>query len=131
MALIHNLVDWAPLGLPAFLFVITVVVFFHELGHFSVARACGGLHEIIQDFDPGAGVGNGFLFYDYSSEALWDAIMRARKLFADRPAWERLMERAMSADFSWENTAARYEKVYAHLAAKPKPSKFAGPGFPR
>ena len=30
-----------PLGLPAFLFVITLVVFFHELGHFLVARACG------------------------------------------------------------------------------------------
>ena len=41
MGLIHNLADWAPMGLPAFLFVITVVVFFHELGHFSVARACG------------------------------------------------------------------------------------------
>jgi regulator of sigma E protease len=26
---------------PAFLFVITVVVFFHELGHFLAARACG------------------------------------------------------------------------------------------
>ena len=30
---------WTPLGLPAFLFVITLVVFFHELGHFLVARA--------------------------------------------------------------------------------------------
>jgi len=27
--------------IPAFLFVITVVVFFHELGHFVVARRCG------------------------------------------------------------------------------------------
>ena len=27
--------------IPAFLFVITVVVFFHELGHFVVARWCG------------------------------------------------------------------------------------------
>ena len=35
---LHGLVGWAPLGLPAFLFVITVVVFFHELGHFAVAR---------------------------------------------------------------------------------------------
>src|SRR4051812_32016898 len=26
---------------PAILFIITVVVFFHELGHFLVARACG------------------------------------------------------------------------------------------
>ena len=32
---------WVPVGLPAFLFIITIVVFFHELGHFSVARAFG------------------------------------------------------------------------------------------
>jgi regulator of sigma E protease len=38
---LHGLVAWTPLGLPAFLFVITVVVFFHELGHFAVARWCG------------------------------------------------------------------------------------------
>jgi regulator of sigma E protease len=38
---LRNLVLWAPLGLPAFLFVITLVVFFHELGHFLVARAFG------------------------------------------------------------------------------------------
>ncbi len=31
---LHNLVEWAPRGLPAYLFLITVVVFFHELGHF-------------------------------------------------------------------------------------------------
>jgi regulator of sigma E protease len=37
----HRLFDWAPLGIPAFLFVITVVVFFHELGHFAVARFFG------------------------------------------------------------------------------------------
>jgi regulator of sigma E protease len=38
---LHGLINWIPLGLPAFLFVITVVVFFHELGHFAVARLCG------------------------------------------------------------------------------------------
>jgi regulator of sigma E protease len=38
---LRSLVLWTPLGLPAFLFVITLVVFFHELGHFLVARACG------------------------------------------------------------------------------------------
>ncbi|HEX3944737.1 MAG TPA: RIP metalloprotease RseP [Rhizomicrobium sp.] len=38
---LHGLIGWIPLGLPAFLFVITVVVFFHELGHFTVARFCG------------------------------------------------------------------------------------------
>src|SRR5215510_14249372 len=38
---IRSLVAWTPLGLPAFLFVITLVVFFHELGHFLVARYFG------------------------------------------------------------------------------------------
>jgi regulator of sigma E protease len=38
---LQGVVGWVPLGLPAFLFVITVVVFFHELGHFSVGRLCG------------------------------------------------------------------------------------------
>lgn len=36
--ILHGFAGWLPVGLPAFLFVITVVVFFHELGHFSVAR---------------------------------------------------------------------------------------------
>jgi regulator of sigma E protease len=43
---IRSFFEWAPLGLPAFLFVITMVVFFHELGHFLVARACGVKVEV-------------------------------------------------------------------------------------
>src|SRR5260221_2096103 len=38
---IRSLIVWTPLGLPAFLFVITLVVFFHEMGHFLVARWFG------------------------------------------------------------------------------------------
>jgi regulator of sigma E protease len=38
---IRGLIAWTPMGLPAFLFVITLVVFFHELGHFLVARFFG------------------------------------------------------------------------------------------
>src|ERR1041385_7085729 len=43
---IHSLIVWTPLGLPAFLFVITTVVFFHELGHFWVARRFGVKVEV-------------------------------------------------------------------------------------
>jgi regulator of sigma E protease len=41
LSVLHNLIAWAPLGLPAFLIVLTFVVFFHELGHYLVARAFG------------------------------------------------------------------------------------------
>src|SRR5258707_15875484 len=40
-SLVTNLFSWMGVGLPAFLFVITLVVFIDELGHFEVARLCG------------------------------------------------------------------------------------------
>jgi regulator of sigma E protease len=40
-AVITEFFSWMGVGLPAFLFVITLVVFVHELGHFLVARWCG------------------------------------------------------------------------------------------
>jgi regulator of sigma E protease len=46
MSVFGNIVSWAPLGLPAWLFVITVVVFFHELGHFAMARLFGVKVEV-------------------------------------------------------------------------------------
>ena len=49
---IRGLLDWIPLGLPAFLFVITVIVFIHELGHFSVARAFGIRVETFCNMSP-------------------------------------------------------------------------------
>jgi regulator of sigma E protease len=44
--------SWFELGLPSFLFVITVVVFFHELGHFLMARC---FDVKIQTFSVGFG----------------------------------------------------------------------------
>ena len=93
-----------------------------KYGTIPIARACGGLHQIIQDCDP-AGGGTGFVFYDYNPEALWDAIGRAKKIFANPAEWEPLMRRAMACEFSWENAAAEYEKTYAWiLRAAQKPA---------
>src|SRR6266481_4578213 len=41
MSALQGLASWSVYGIPGFLFLITVVVFFHELGHFSVARFFG------------------------------------------------------------------------------------------
>ncbi|MEP6603540.1 MAG: glycogen synthase [Spartobacteria bacterium] len=80
-----------------------------------VARATGGIHEIIEDYDPVEDRGYGFLFYEYSTEALWDAIKRAREVFQDKTVWVALAERAMSRNFSWEVSAGRYEQLYNEL----------------
>lgn len=88
-----------------------------KYGTIPVARACGGLHQIVRDYDPTTGGGNGFLFFDYSTEALWDSIGRAKKLYADAPTWKTLVQQAMASDFSWSRAEEKYEKIYAHLLA--------------
>jgi starch synthase len=86
-----------------------------KYGTLPIARATGGLHEIIRDVDPTTGTGTGFLFFDPTPEAFWDTITRARQLFRDSAQWQELMRRAMEADFSWEKAVERYEALFRGL----------------
>ena len=86
-----------------------------KYGALPVARATGGIQEIIEDYDPSMDAGFGFLCYEKTPDAFWDSIKRARELFHDKPTWTTLMERAMARDFSWSEAAARYESLYAEL----------------
>jgi len=88
-----------------------------KYGALPVARATGGIHEIIEDYDPTSESGYGFLCYEYSSEAFWDAIKRAREIFRARHLWTTLMKRAMARDFSWQASAQRYEVLYKELVS--------------
>src|SRR5438045_3694079 len=58
-----------------------------QYGALPVARVTGGIQEIIEDYDPSTDSGYGFLCYEYSSDAFWDAMKRARQIFCDRTLW--------------------------------------------
>jgi starch synthase len=87
-----------------------------KYGTIPIARDSGGLHQIVQDYDPTTGSGNGFVFFDYSVASFWDAIRRARKLFRSKEEWSTLMRRAMQSDFSWDAAAEKYERLYEFLS---------------
>jgi starch synthase len=86
-----------------------------KYGALPVARATGGIQEIIEDYDPTLDIGYGFLCYEKTPDAFWDSIKRSLEIFQDKTLWATLVERAMSRDFSWEAVAERYEAVYAQL----------------
>jgi starch synthase len=88
-----------------------------KYGALPVARATGGIQEIIEDYDPWSDNGYGFLCYEYSTEAFWDAIKQARDVFRDGELWKKLMERAMARNFSWATAAERYEALYRQVAS--------------
>jgi starch synthase len=87
-----------------------------KYGALPVARVTGGIQEIIEDYDPTTDRGYGFLCYQYSSDAFWDAMKRARQIFRDQRLWTKLMKRAMARNFSWDVSAQRYEALYREVA---------------
>ena len=84
-------------------------------GTIPVVRATGGLRDSVMPFDEATGQGTGFLFDDYSSEALVQAVDRALDCFGRPAAWRRLMANAMAQDFSMDRTAGEYAALYARL----------------
>src|SRR4029077_5056826 len=71
-----------------------------KYGALPVARATGGIEEISEEYDPLSENGYGFLCYEYSTEAFWDAIKRVRDLYRDQDLWAKLRGRAMARNFS-------------------------------
>ncbi len=85
-------------------------------GALPLVRGTGGLFQIVRDHSLDSDQGNGFVFYDYSVEGLWDAVHRAIGQFGDPTVWRALVDRAMASDFSWKQSAADYAVLYQAVA---------------
>ena len=82
-------------------------------GTLPIVRATGGLADSIRGVHAGSSAdGNGFVFEEYSSQALLHTVKEAVGMF-DKPArWKKLVRRAMQSDFSWARSATRYEALF-------------------
>lgn len=84
-------------------------------GTVPVVREVGGLYDTIKPFNSQTGKGNGLTFVSYNAHDMLDAVKRAISLYSDKEQWKVLVENAMSADFSWTNSALQYIKMYNSL----------------
>jgi starch synthase len=81
-------------------------------GNVPVVRQTGGLADTVQDYDPGAQTGSGFVFAEYSPLLLFGALSRAMESYKYRSQWRELMIRDMRADYSWNASARKYVDLY-------------------
>jgi starch synthase len=82
-------------------------------GTIPIVRATGGLADSVHDFDPErAPKGNGFVFTEYTSDALMTAVCRALSIYQEKKVWSGLVRRALQSDFSWTRSAERYTALY-------------------
>ncbi|HEX7183526.1 MAG TPA: glycogen synthase [Thermoanaerobaculia bacterium] len=80
-----------------------------------VVHRTGGLADTVEPFNA-AGHGTGFVFDHFTAEGLRWALETALDTYADRAAWEGLMQRGMAKDFSWDVQGKEYVDIYARLA---------------
>jgi len=86
-----------------------------KYGTVPVVRATGGLDDTIEPWDARSGRGTGFKFTEYSGEALLSTVHQALAAFKDKTGWQRLMRNGMAKDFSWNNSAKEYVRVYERV----------------
>ncbi len=81
-------------------------------GAIPIVRRTGGLADTVEDYDPEKNTGTGFVFNDFEGLALVIAITRACETFKHKNIWSGLQKRAMETDFSWEQSAKEYIKLF-------------------
>lgn len=81
-----------------------------SFGTLPIAHRTGGLSDSIKDNM------NGFLFDDYSSEALEKAVLKALDIWQNKKQQYKIMVvEALKTDFSWKKSAVEYLGLYQKL----------------
>jgi len=82
-------------------------------GTLPIVRRTGGLIDTVDNYDESTGAGTGFMFDDLTPSAIRDTVGWAVWAWYNRPDHiEQMRKRAMSLDFSWEKSAAKYVELY-------------------
>jgi starch synthase len=92
-----------------------------KYGTVPVVRACGGLADTIMDCTPETlanGTATGFSFVAFTGQAFQATVQRAVQMYRSQPeAWRQLQHNGMTQDWSWNRSAAEYEKVYSSVVS--------------
>ena len=85
-------------------------------GTLPIVRETGGLKDTVEPFNEFNESGTGFSFSNYNAHEMLATIRYAERVYYDKKrSWNKIVDRAMTADFSWKNSAKQYEDLYDKL----------------
>ena len=85
-------------------------------GTIPIVRETGGLKDTVEPYNEYESTGTGFSFVNYNAHEMLSSIRYAEKIYYDRKReWNKMIDRAMAADFSWHVSAAKYQEMYDWL----------------
>jgi starch synthase len=87
-------------------------------GTIPIVRETGGLNDTVQSFNEHTGLGNGFSFKNFNAHDMLHTVNRAIYFFQNKEVWTNIVGEAMSRDYSWAQSAFKYNQLYAGLLVR-------------
>ncbi len=85
-------------------------------GTVPIVRETGGLKDTVQAYNEFEHTGTGFSFTNYNAHEMLNSIRYAERIYYDRKIeWNRIVQRGMEQDFSWQASARKYQEMYDWL----------------
>ncbi|AIE61134.1 glycogen synthase GlgA [Bacillus methanolicus] len=89
-----------------------------KYGSIPIVRETGGLNDTVVSYREDNGEGNGFSFSNFNAHDMLYTIRRALQFYKDDNVWKKLVKRAMGLDYSWAQSAFKYNSLYAELISR-------------
>lgn len=86
-------------------------------GTLPIVRETGGLKDTVAPYNEYEDNGTGFSFTNYNAHDMLHTIRYAQHIYDNRRRdWDKIVDRAMTVDFSWNASARKYQEMYDWLA---------------
>jgi starch synthase len=89
-----------------------------KYGALPIVRETGGLNDTIQSYDEDTGKGNGFSFTNFNAHDMLYTVRRAISFYHNKEVWHELVVTAMMMDYSWAQSAFKYNQLYHELVSR-------------
>lgn len=87
-------------------------------GTLPIVRETGGLKDTVEPYNEFEETGTGFGFSNYNAHEMLATIRYAQAVYFDKKkSWNKMVKRAMEADFSWNSSARQYEALYDSMTS--------------
>ncbi len=85
-------------------------------GTVPIVRETGGLKDTVEPYNEYESTGTGFSFTNYNAHEMLGTIYYAEKIYYEKKReWNKIVDRAMAVDFSWNVSAKKYQEMYDWL----------------
>ncbi len=85
-------------------------------GTVPIVRETGGLKDTVTPYNEYENEGTGFSFSNYNAHEMLSTIQYAKYVYYNKKReWNKIIDRAMAKDYSWNASALKYQELYDWL----------------